>query len=134
MGIDLPAAWFDLVFNQKLDFETVGKLQPIFARKKGDLDKLAEKSTQLAGIRDRVREVPKLIGTFHSELRDALKPALTAEQFKKFTAWQESRISKDPNAGMRWTPERMLQQMANMELAFFAATVQTNLNEAQFAK
>jgi hypothetical protein len=93
-----------------------------------------EQTTQAPNIREKMPEVPKLVRTFQSELEQALKPVLSQETLKKFSDWQEQQILKDPNAGMRWTPERMLKQMLPLEASFLAASMQSDLTDSQFTK
>jgi Spy/CpxP family protein refolding chaperone len=132
-GMDLASAWLELTLNHQADFGTVQKLRPVFTVKLSDRDKLIQKTAEDPHLQEKMKEVPDLVKSFHTGLSDALKAHLDEEQQKKFSEWQQQKISAAA-APPQWGPEMMLKQMVNLEAAYFVLSSRADLTEAQLER
>lgn len=127
-GLDLESIWFHFAIEQQLSFDQLRKLQPVMARLRTDLESLIDSTVQAPDILQKTSTMPRLINDFQSKISAAIKGAVNADQFRRFT--QES--GKPGTAASN--VEALLKQIVPLERTFFAASAQASVDQAQFQR
>ncbi len=117
-GLDLSRPWFELTVRVAGgDPDRLQKLRPIFTAKLAERKQLFESTLAGDGIQEKLPVLPDTIKAFMAGVAEAVKPALTADQNRSFTAWLEQQSG--PPAPF----ERMILNRADLEGAWHALTL-----------
>jgi hypothetical protein len=130
-GLDFTSAWFELSVSASADLAALQKLKPVFVAKVSERDKMIDNILEAPQIEEKLKTIPDLIERFRAGFVESLKPLLNDEQSRIFGEWLEK--EKQPG-GRRAGPQGMILSRVNLEAAWAAVSMKSDLDEARFSE
>src|SRR5207249_2274831 len=123
------SAWFALTVTAPLDFAAVQELKPVLVAKISERDKVIDNVLEASKVEEKLETLADVMQRLRLSLVEALRPHLNDEQNRTLALWLEK---QQQPAGGRAGPPGMVISRVNLEGAWYAVSVQAEIDQARF--
>lgn len=133
-GIDLPSIWYTLTLETGADYAAVARYKPLFASKLTERNKLIDTLQESDDLQKRLQSVPGVVEKFKSGLFEEIRRQVSPEVASKLPFLNSAAATTTPKngGGLFPNPEAVVQGWVRLEPAWFAATLNQELQEKDY--